>query len=66
MKTAFLHGDLEEDLYMTQRLGFKVTGKEKLMCKLDKSPYGLKQPLRQWYKRFDKFMSDRGYTRELI
>jgi len=41
VKTAFLHGDLEE-IYMTQSLGFKVVEKKKLVCKLEKSPYGLK------------------------
>jgi len=65
VKTAFLHGDLEEEIYMTQQLGFKVAGKEKLVCKLEKSPCGLKQSQRQWYKRFDKFMGGHGYTGSL-
>ena len=56
VKTAFLHGDVEEEIYMSQPDGFKVDGKEKMVCKLDKSLYRLKQSLRQWYKRFDKFM----------
>jgi len=43
VKTAFLHDDLEEEIYMTQPLGFKDVGKEKLVCKLEKSLYGLKQ-----------------------
>jgi len=55
MKTAFLHGDLEEKIYMSQLDGFKVTRKENWACKLKKSLYGLKQSPRQWYKRFDKF-----------
>jgi len=50
---------------MTQPLGFKAAGKEKLVCKLEKFLYELKQSPRQWYKCFDKFMSDRGYTRSL-
>ena len=50
---------------MTQSLGFKVVGKEKLVCKLEKSLYELKQSPRQWYKRFDKFMSSRRYTKSL-
>ncbi|KAI3472951.1 hypothetical protein Pfo_029197 [Paulownia fortunei] len=42
IKTAFLHGDLEEEIYMTQPEGFKVAGKENWVCKLNKSLYGLK------------------------
>lgn len=36
MKTAFLHGDLEEEIYMVQPEGFKVAGKEHEVCKLNK------------------------------
>ncbi|RVX07359.1 Retrovirus-related Pol polyprotein from transposon TNT 1-94 [Vitis vinifera] len=43
VKTTFLHGDLEEDLYMIQPEGFIVQGQENLVCKLRKSLYGLKQ-----------------------
>ncbi|RVW39505.1 Retrovirus-related Pol polyprotein from transposon TNT 1-94 [Vitis vinifera] len=48
VKTTFLHGDLEEDLYMIQPEGFIVQGQENLVCKLRKSLYGLKQAPRQW------------------
>ena len=43
VKIAFLHGDLEEEIYMEQPQGYMVTGKEKMMCRLKKSLYGLKQ-----------------------
>jgi len=48
VKIAFLHDDLEEEIYMTQLFGFKVAGMEKLVRKLEKSLYGLKQSPRQW------------------
>ena len=61
VKTAFLHGDLEEEIYMEQPEGFKESDKENLVCRLKKSLYGLKQAPRQWYKKFDSFMTDHGY-----
>ena len=63
VKTVFLHDDLKEEIYMTQPEGYKVAGKEHWVCKLSKSLYGLKQSLRQWYKRFDKFMKDQKYKK---
>ena len=42
IKIAFLHGDLEEEIYMQQLEGYEVKGKENLMCRLRKSLYGLK------------------------
>ena len=62
VKTTFLHGDLEEEIYMEQLEGFKVKSKENFVWKLRKSLYGLKQPLRQWYKKFDSFMISHGYN----
>ena len=43
VKTTFLHGDLEEDLYMIQPEGFTVQGQENIVCKQRNSLYGLKQ-----------------------
>ena len=63
VKTAFLHGDLEEEIYMQQPEGFEDKRKEDLVCKLKKSLYGLKQAPRQWYKKFDSFMVGHGYRR---
>ncbi|KAM7516588.1 hypothetical protein LguiA_006171 [Lonicera macranthoides] len=63
VKTAFLHGDLEEEIYMEQLEGFKEKGKEDYVCRLKKSLYGLKQAPRQWYKKFELVMSEQGYRK---
>ncbi|KAF3638907.1 hypothetical protein FXO37_24173 [Capsicum annuum] len=46
VKTAFLNGELKEEIYMEQSVGFVVKGQEKKVCKLNRSIYGLKQSLR--------------------
>ena len=43
VKTTFINGELEENIYMTQPEGFVMEGKEHLGCRLKKSIYGLKQ-----------------------
>ena len=58
-----VHGDIDEELYMKQPEGFVIPGKEHLVCKLNRSLYGLKQASRQWYKKFDAFMLKDGYKR---
>ncbi|KAG8496414.1 hypothetical protein CXB51_007522 [Gossypium anomalum] len=63
VKTTFLHGELEEDIYMQQPEGFTVSEKEDYVCLLKKSLYGLKQSPRQWYKRFDSFMTSHDFKR---
>jgi len=63
LKTAFLHGDLEEDMYMAQLEGFQAPRKENLVCKLKKSLYGLKQAPRQLYKKFDGFTCSNDFMR---
>ncbi|GJU60715.1 retrovirus-related pol polyprotein from transposon TNT 1-94 [Tanacetum coccineum] len=63
VKTAFLHGNLEEGIYMLQPGGFEQKGKEKFICRLNKSLYGLKQAPRCWYKRFDFFIRSLEYNR---
>lgn len=63
VKTAFLHSDLKEDIYMEKPEGFKVKGKEEYVCKLKKCLYGLKQAPRQWYRKFDSFMGEQGYKK---
>jgi hypothetical protein len=52
VKTAFLSGELDEEIYMAQPTGFEVQGHERKVCRLKHSMYGLKQSSRQWYLRF--------------
>ena len=56
VKTMFLHGDLDEEIYMKQPEGFIVEGKKELVCKLKKSLYGLKQSPRMWYWNFNTYI----------
>ena len=61
VKTAFLNGDLEEEIYMDQPEGFVESGQESKVCKLIKSLYGLKQAPKQWHEKFDSCMIGNGY-----
>ncbi|KAH9678917.1 hypothetical protein KPL71_025907 [Citrus sinensis] len=63
VKTAFLHGELQEYIVMAQPEGFTVKSKADWVCHLKKSLYGLKQSPRQWYLRFDSFMLEQKFQR---
>ena len=62
VKTAFLNGDLEEEIYMTQPEGCEVPGQEDKVCRLRKSLYGLKQAPKQWYEKFDSSLVQNGFV----
>ena len=62
VKSAYLNGDLEEELYMKQPTGFVAAGTEKLVCRLNKSLYGLKQAGRTWNKRMDVELKALGFV----
>ena len=61
VKTAFLNGDLEEEIYMEQPEGFSAPGQERKVCKLVRSLYGLKQAPKQWHEKFDYAMLSSGF-----
>jgi len=65
VKTAFLHGTLDEEVYMSQPEGYVDKSAPEKVCLLRKSLYGLRQSPRQWNQRFDEFMRSTGYTRSL-
>eukprot|EP00253_Pinus_taeda_P008515 PITA_08515 len=56
VKTAFLNGDLKENVFMSQPEGLAVKGHEHKVCKLVKSLYGLKQAPRAWYEKLTEHL----------
>jgi hypothetical protein len=63
VKTAFLNGFLKEEVYMTQPEGFESKGQEHMVCKLQRSIYGLKQASRSWNIRFDEVVKSNGFIK---
>ena len=60
--TAFLNGNLEEEVYMAQPEGFVSEGAQHLVCKIKKSIYGLKQSPRCWNTALDKHLKSIGFA----
>lgn len=65
-KTAFLSGVLDEEVYMRQPEGFVNSDNDQLVCKLNKSIYGLKQASRQWNIRFHEVISSFGFVENIV
>ena len=63
IKNAFLHGELQEEIYMEQPPGFVAQGESNLVCKLHRSLYGLKQSPRAWFSRFSAVVMEFGMAR---
>ncbi|KAH9696398.1 hypothetical protein KPL71_023151 [Citrus sinensis] len=63
VKTAFLYGDLQEEIIMSQHEGFVNTKHLDWVCLLKKSLYGLKQSPRQWYLKFDSYMQELNFQK---
>lgn len=61
VKTAFLNGDIDEELYTDQPTGFKEDSQ--MVCLLKKGLYGLKQASRAWNEKFNHFLIQYGFTR---
>ena len=60
VKTTFLNGELDEEIYMDQPIGFEAQGQEHKVCRLKRSIYGLKQSSRQWYFKFHEAIAFPG------
>ena len=65
VKTAFLNGKLEEEVYMTQPEGFLSKGNEHLVCKLLRTIYGLRQASRRWNIRFDETIKEFDFIKNI-
>ena len=65
VKSSFLHGDLQEEIYMEQPPGY-VQNNSILVCRLKKSLNGLKQAPRAWYTKMDSFLLDIGFLDAIL
>ena len=63
VKSAFLNGYIEEEVYVRQPPGFEDTKFPEHVFKLKKSLYGLKQAPRAWYERLSNFLLEKNFTR---
>ena len=63
VKSAFLHGDLKEEVYVSQPEGFRVKGMEDKVYKLSKALYGLRQAPRAWNTRLDKSLKSLNFQK---
>ena len=63
VKSAFLHGELKENVYIEQPKGFVKKGEEGKVLKLKKALYGLKQAPRAWYSRIKAYFLESGFEK---
>ena len=64
VKSIFLNGILDEEVYIEQLEGFVDPSKRDMVCKLHKSLYGLKQAPRAWYQRLHNYLIQIGFQRK--
>ncbi|CAL9005801.1 unnamed protein product, partial [Prunus brigantina] len=62
VKSAFLNGVLDEEVYVEQPEGFKIKGEEQKVYRLKKALYGLKQAPRAWNSRIDCYLQENGFV----
>jgi len=63
VKTTFLNGTIDEEVYIEQLEGFEVNSRDSHVCRLKKALYGLKQAPRAWYARMDAYLLRIGFEK---
>jgi hypothetical protein len=63
VKSTFLNGELEEEVYIKKLEGFQLSKNTDYVCKLKKALYGLKRTTRAWYSRLDKYLQQIGFRK---
>jgi hypothetical protein len=63
VKTAFLNGNIEEEIYLEQPKGFEVHDRASHVCRLKKALYGLKQAPRAWYSKINCYLQSIGFIK---
>eukprot|EP00253_Pinus_taeda_P004142 PITA_04142 len=63
VKTAFMNGVIEEEVYIEQPVGFETHEKKSHVCRLKKALYGLKQTPRAWYGQIDGYLQEMGFVK---
>jgi Reverse transcriptase (RNA-dependent DNA polymerase) len=62
VKTAFLYGHIDEEIYIEQPNGFIIPGREKEVCRLNKCIYGLRRASRVWNEHFSTFLKSEKFS----
>ena len=63
VKTVFLNGIIEEEVYIEQLEGFETLDRESHVCRLKRALYGLKQAPHTWYTQIDNYFTGLGFTK---
>jgi hypothetical protein len=63
VKTNFLNGEIEEEVYIEKSEGFIVNNEKSHVCRLNRSLYGLMQEPNTWYEKMDGFLMILGFNK---
>jgi hypothetical protein len=66
VKTTFLNGEIEEEVYIEQPEGFVIHNEKSHVYRLKKALYGLKQAPRAWYEKMDGFLMSLGFSKSVV